>query len=119
MSFRREASPNCLFLTTDGLSLAATNAGAYRVVVTSSAGGSTTSQNASLLFFGELKLYSGTTLGGPVGQQFRVDYADVVNIGTTNWLVLTKLTLPFSPYLVIDPNSPGQTKRFYRAVPLP
>ncbi|NDJ14852.1 MAG: hypothetical protein EBY17_27290, partial [Acidobacteriia bacterium] len=99
--------------------LAATNAGAYRVVVSSSAGGFTTSQNANLLYFGDLKLYSGATLGGPVGQQFRVDYADMVNVGTTNWLVLSNVTLPSSPYLVIDPGSPGQPKRFYRAVPLP
>lgn len=111
--------PSATSPTLNLANLAATNAGAYRVVVSSSAGGSTTSQNANLLFFGELKLYSGTTLGGPVGQQFRLDYADVVNIGTTNWLLLTNVTLPFSPYLVIDPNSPGQTKRFYRAVPLP
>jgi hypothetical protein len=39
-----------------------------------------------------------------------------LNNGITNWLVLTNITLPYSPYLVIDPNSPGQTMRFYRAV---
>lgn len=99
--------------------LGAANAGAYRVVISSSAGGSTTSQNANLLFFGDLKFYGGATLAGPVGQQFQVDYADVVNVGTTNWLVLTNRTLPFSPFLVIDPDSPGRTKRFYRALPLP
>ena len=54
-----------------------------------------------------------------MGQQFRVDYADVVAVGTTNWLVLTNITLPSSPYLVIDPASPGKTQRYYRAVPLP
>lgn len=98
--------------------LAATNAGAYRVVVNSTAGGTATSQDANLLLYGDLKFYAGTILAGPVGQQFRVDYADVVNAGTTNWLMLTNVTLPSSPYLVIDPNSPGQTKRFYRAVPV-
>ena len=51
--------------------------------------------------------------------KLRVDYADVVNAGTTNWLMLATLTLPSSPYLVIDQYSPGQVKRFYRAVPLP
>jgi hypothetical protein len=45
-----------------------------------------------------------------------VDYAGGLNNGPTNWLVLTNITLPYSPYLVIDPNSPGQTMRFYRAV---
>lgn len=100
--------------------LSLTNAGAYHVVVSSTAGGTVTSQDVILqsLFFGDLKFYAGTTLVGTVGQQFRVDYADVVNIGTTNWLLLINLTLPSSPYLVIDPNSPGQTRRFYRAVPL-
>lgn len=48
----------------------------------SSARGSTTSQSANLLFFGDVKFYGGVTLGGPIGQQFWVDYADVVNVGT-------------------------------------
>ncbi len=97
--------------------LAATNAGAYRVVV-SNAAGSVPSQDANLLYFGGLKFYAGTTLAGPIGQQFRVDYADVLG-GVTNWLKLSDITLPYSPYLVIDPGSPGRTNRFYRAVPLP
>ena len=64
-------------------------------------------------------LLSSPNISGTVGQRFRVDYTDAVSIATTNWLVLTTITLPFSPYLVIDPTSPSQTKRFYRAVPLP
>lgn len=101
-------------------SLTTANAGAYRVVVTGAAGGSVTSQDALLrfLFFGDLKFYAGITMEGTVGQRFRVDYADAVNGGITNWQVLINLTLPTSPHLVIDPNSPGQPKRFYRAVPL-
>jgi hypothetical protein len=100
--------------------LSSANAGAYHVVVSSTAGGAMTSHDAilQLLSFGNLKFYAGITLEGTVGQQFRVDYANVVN-GTTNWLLLDYVTLPFSPYLVIDPNSPAQTKRFYRAVPMP
>ena len=43
----------------------------------------------------------------------------MVSVDTTNWQVLTNITLPSSPYLVIDPNSPGRTQRYYRAVPLP
>jgi len=98
--------------------LAATNAGAYRVVVSSTSGGSVTSQIANLLFFGDLKFIASTILAGPVGQQFRVDYADVL-ASVTNWLTLTNVTLPYSPFLVIDPASPGRTNRYYRAVPLP
>ena len=98
--------------------LMAVNAGAYRVVVTNLAG-TTTSTVADVYFFGDLKLLAVTVLAGSIGQQYRVDYADVVTVGTTNWLVLTNITLPSSPYLVIDPNSPGRTQRYYRAVPLP
>ena len=104
-------------LTLTNLTL--TNVGAYRVTVSNSSGGTVTSQAAVLLllFFGDLQFYAGTTLIGTVGQQFRVEYADVVAPGTTNWQVLTNLTLPSSPYLVIDPGSPGKPRRFYRAVP--
>lgn len=100
--------------------LSPADAGTYRVVVSSTAGGTVTSRDTVLLLlsFGDLKLYAGMILTGTVGQRFRVDYADVVNPGLTDWLVLTNLALPFSPYLVIDPGSPGQAKRFYRAVPL-
>ena len=100
--------------------LSGANAGAYRVVVSSAAGGTVTGQETilSALSFGNLKFYAGITLAGTVGQQFRVDYADVLTPGTTNWQVLETITLPFTPYLVIDPNSPGHTQRFYRAVPL-
>jgi len=65
-----------------------------------------------------LQFYAGMTLAGTVGQRFRVDYAEVVSSGPTNWQVLNTFTLPSSPFLVIDPNSPGHAQRFYRAVPL-
>jgi hypothetical protein len=106
--------------TLDLMHLSGANAGAYRVVVSSAAGGAVTGQETILssLFFGNLKFYAGITLAGTVGQQFRVDYAEVVGPGTTNWQVLDTITLPFSPYLVIDPNSPAHAQRFYRAVPL-
>ncbi len=66
-----------------------------------------------------MKFIAATVLAGSLGQQYRVDYADVVTVGTTNWQVLTNLALPYSPFLVIDPASAGKPKRFYRAVPLP
>lgn len=107
--------------TLDLSHLSATNAGAYQVVVTSAAGGAVTSQETILssLFFGNLAFYAGITLAGTVGQQYRVDYANAVTSGTTNWQTLVTITLPFSPYLVIDPSSPGHTQRYYRVVPLP
>ncbi|MEK6536664.1 MAG: hypothetical protein AABZ63_04190, partial [Actinomycetota bacterium] len=69
--------------------------------------------------FGNLKFYAGTTLEGPIGRQFRVEYADVMTAGTTNWLTLTNITLPASPFLVVDTTSPGKTQRYYRALSLP
>lgn len=98
--------------------LSAANAGAYQVVITNAVG-TISSLPVDVHFFGDLKLMAAAVLAGSVGQQYRVDYADVINVGTTNWQVLTNITLPHSPYLVIDPGSPGQTRRFYRAVPLP
>jgi len=98
--------------------LSATNAGAYRVVITDAVG-TVTSFPVDLYFYGDLKFIAATVLAGSIGQQYRVDYADVVTVGTTNWLVLTNITLPSSPYLVIDPNSAGRTQRYYRAVPVP
>jgi hypothetical protein len=98
--------------------LTATNAGAYRVII-SNAVGTVTSDAVGVYCFGDLRFYAGTILAGPVGQEFRVDYADVVTVGTTNWLTLTNVILPSSPFLVVDPTSPGRTQRYYRAVPVP
>ena len=99
----------------------AATAGTYRVVVKSTAGGATISTEAvlRLLSFGDLNFYAGVTLAGTVGQKFRVDYADAVASGPIDWKVLATFTLPFSPYLVVDPLSPGHRERFYRAVPIP
>lgn len=98
--------------------LTAAHAGSYSVAVTNALGG-TVGEVARLRMFGDLRLYAGMFVGGVPGERYRIDYADVVNIGTTNWQVLTNLTLPASSYFVVDPNSPGQTRRFYRSVPVP
>lgn len=94
------------------------NAGSYRVLV-SNAKGSTPSDNANLLFFGDLKLYAGTTLAGPVGQKFRVEYADQIEGEPGDWKELTTVTLASSPMVVIDWDSPGKPRRFYRGIALP
>ena len=83
-------------------------------MVVSNAYGTATSGAVSAYFFGDLKFYAGITLGGTVGTTYRADYANALT-GPTNWLLLTNLVLPYSPYLVIDPTSPGQGQRFYRA----
>lgn len=93
--------------------------GLSRVTAIAAGAGHTVALVAPAIYsFGNLKFYAGMTLDGSVGQQFRVDYADVLG-GVTNWLTLSNITLPYSPFLVIDPASPGRTNRFYRAVPLP
>ncbi len=84
-------------------------AGAYHTVAIT---------QTNYLAFGAMKLYAGATLQGPVGQRFRVDYTQVLG-SVTNWLPLTNVTLPSPQFLVIDPDSAGQSNRFYRAVPLP
>ena len=112
--------PGATNATLNLTNLSQTGAGSYQVVVTSSAGGTETSTASilSLISFGDVKFYAGITLAGTLGQQYRVDYADVLNPDVTNWLVLTNLTLTSSPFVVIDLNSVGRTQRFYRAVPL-
>jgi hypothetical protein len=59
-------------------------------------------------------LYPGITLIGNVGQAYRIDYT--TRLPTTNWIPLTYITLPTSPYLFFDTFSSRSTNRFYRAV---
>jgi hypothetical protein len=54
---------------------------------------------------------------GVVGQQYRVEFKD--SLDDSDWLTVTTFALPVSPYLVLDPTSPGRPKRFYRAVTAP
>jgi uncharacterized delta-60 repeat protein len=93
----------------------ALNAGSYNVVVSNPYGAYTNTPVAAL-FFGDLKMYAGTTIGGAVGTAYRVDYADVINGVTNVWQVLTNVILPTTPFIVFDPNSPGLNQRFYRVV---
>ena len=64
-----------------------------------------------------LDFYAGITLTGNVGTTNTLQY--VTNLGDTNWITLTNLVLPQSPYLFFDVTSPHTQRRFYRAVQLP
>jgi Protein of unknown function (DUF642) len=61
-----------------------------------------------------IELYPGVRFTGTVGQPYRIDYT--TSLPTTNWMPLTYVTLPSSPYLFFDVSSPRSTNRFYRAV---
>lgn len=91
--------------------------GRYTVTVGQNASTSITSAAATLSFLG-LDMYAGLTLGGPVGSRYQVDYAEVVG-GATNWITLTNLVLPASPFLLIDLEPAALPQRFYRAILVP
>jgi outer membrane protein assembly factor BamB len=52
------------------------------------------------------------------GTQHRIEYT-AASTGWTNWLVLTNLVLPASPYLFLDYDSLGAPARLYRTTPVP
>jgi hypothetical protein len=64
-----------------------------------------------------LDFYAGITLTGNVGTTNSIQY--VTNLGDTNWITLTNLVLPQSPYLFFDVTSTHTPHRFYRDVQLP
>jgi formylglycine-generating enzyme required for sulfatase activity len=59
-----------------------------------------------------LQLYAGLTISGTVGNNYVVQY--VTNLSQTNWQTLTNLTLPSSPYLLVDTSTTATVGRFYR-----
>jgi hypothetical protein len=87
------------------------SAGTYRVTASNSLGTASASATLSLL---SLQVYAGLTICGPAGAVYRIEYTDQVN--TSRWQLLTNLSLPSSPYLFIDRDSPNQPMRFYRAI---
>ena len=96
-------------------SLAASDAGLYTVVV-SNALGMVQSVNVTL-GTATLATYAGTTVAGPVGARYRVEYATAVE---GPYMELTTITIPASGSMLVIDETPtqGQTSRFYRAVPL-
>ena len=102
-------------------SVAATDAGSWRCVVTGTVG-PTTSKTATLTVgLGGtvgLNIYPGLTVTGTVGLNYRVEYANALTPNT--WVTLTTLNpLPASPFFVLDPTPGTLASRFYRTVLLP
>ena len=62
--------------------------------------------------------FAGVTIDGAVGSTYRIDYRNVSDV-SSNWLTLTYITLPVSPYFLIDASTPTASSHSYRAVLLP
>jgi hypothetical protein len=67
----------------------------------------------------DLALYAGIRVEGTVGRTYRIEYA--TDLDHADWMVVTNLVLPASPFTVFDPTPASAPKRYYRAleVPLP
>ena len=61
-----------------------------------------------------LQMYAGLRLEGSIGCRYRVECA--TSLPSTNWTLITNITLATSPYLWFDLTSPAAPTRFYRAV---
>jgi len=61
---------------------------------------------------------NGWQYAAAVGTQHRIEYT-AASAGWTNWLLLTNLALPASPYLFLDYDSLGAPARVYRTTPGP
>ena len=83
----------------------------YYTVVVSNPWGSVT--NRALLSLNDLRMYAGIRIAGAPGVSYQIDTQNSLN-ASDPWLTLTNLTLPFSPYLFIDEDSPNYPQRFYR-----
>ncbi|MCL5098415.1 MAG: immunoglobulin domain-containing protein [Candidatus Omnitrophica bacterium] len=88
----------------------------YRALV-SAPGANVFSASATLGVY-SVNQYGGILIQGLPGRNHQIQYADTIG-GTTNWVTLTTITLPSSPYLFYDVQSTNAAKRFYRAVLLP
>jgi len=64
------------------------------------------------------RLYPAVFLEGATGTTYRVEYVNsLTNAGM--WTPLTNLTLPTTPYLLLDTTWTNSRQRFYRALTLP
>lgn len=62
-----------------------------------------------------INVYAGIEITGSVGVNYRIDFATTVS--PPNWMTLTNIVLPESPYFFVDKTSAGVPgNRIYRAV---
>ena len=62
--------------------------------------------------------YAGLTIDGTAGRTYRVEYANSLE-PSSEWLTLTNIVLPLSPYIWIDYETPVLPNRSYRALESP
>ena len=88
--------------------------GSYQVQVWNVAG---TNWSATAgLWLDALKMYAGVNVYGPAGSNCVVQYATNLAAPVT-WTPLQSVTIVTNPTVIIDYDSPGQPKRFYRTLP--
>ena len=105
--------------TTDTLDVTPTGnakAGLYRVAVSGPGG---VAESYADLTVVDLQMFTGSQAGliisGASGNQYQIEYASSLDTPVT-WSVLKSFTLSSSPQTVLDENSPGQPRRFYRVI---
>ncbi len=86
--------------------------GTYTVVITGPAG---SVESTAQLTMVDLHMYAGILINGTVGNQYQIDFTTSLNEPVT-WQLLRTVTLSTSSQIVVDENSPGQPRRFYRTV---
>ncbi|MBN2506202.1 MAG: PD40 domain-containing protein [Verrucomicrobia bacterium] len=93
--------------------VSAAEAGAYCAVV-EGPGGAVTNCAASVSLL-NLQILAALEISGVAGATYRIQYMPDMN-HPSDWMTLTDVVLPSSPYLWVDRQSHGQPSRFYRAV---
>jgi hypothetical protein len=61
-----------------------------------------------------IQMYAGLTLNGSIGASY--DIQSSTDLSVSNWTTLEQITLTNTPSLYFDTNSPGFSRRFYRAI---
>ncbi|MEK7685472.1 MAG: immunoglobulin domain-containing protein, partial [Verrucomicrobiota bacterium] len=95
----------------------ASDAGEYRVVVSSAAGSVTSLPAVLTVKVLEIEMLAGVWVMGQVGQTYDIEASWSLDVGPWTKVVTVKLTQ--ERQLWIDMDSLGRPKRFYRPIPVP
>jgi hypothetical protein len=64
-----------------------------------------------------IDLYAGIEIIGTIGADYLLEYSETLEVGS--WLPLATISLPTSPHVHIDLDSPNHQRRFYRVSIIP